>query len=74
MVTVRAQNEIYAALSKKGDKMYACTPDVISMVDPKTGEIIIPLLGLLLILYVQRCAMLNVNINLLHENVYVLNT
>ena len=39
IVVARAQNEIYAALSNddKNVKMYACAPDIISMVDPITG-------------------------------------
>ena len=38
-MVARAQNEIYAALNNddKNMKMYACTPDSISMVDPTTG-------------------------------------
>ena len=39
IVIARALNEIYAALSKDNQIMYACTPDVISMVDTTTGEI-----------------------------------
>ena len=31
------QNEIYVALSHDEKKMYGCTPDIITMVDPKTG-------------------------------------
>ena len=39
IVVARAQNEIYAALNNddKNAKMYGCTPDSISMVDPTTG-------------------------------------
>ena len=39
IVVARAQNEIYAVLSDddRDVKMYACTPDSISMVDPTTG-------------------------------------
>ena len=39
IVVARAQNEIYAALNndEKNAKMYACTPDIISMVNPTTG-------------------------------------
>ena len=38
-MVARAQNEIYAALNNddKNAKMYGCTPDSISMVDPTTG-------------------------------------
>ena len=42
IVIARALNEIYAVLSNDvtKKKMYACTPDIISMVDPKTGKIV----------------------------------
>ena len=42
-MVARAQNEIYAVLSNddKDMKMYACTPDSISMVDPTMGMTII---------------------------------
>jgi hypothetical protein len=41
-VVARAQNEVYAALNNddKNVKMYACTPDSISMVDPTTGIVL----------------------------------
>ena len=47
IVVARAQNEVYAALSNsdKSVKMYACAPDIISMVDPITGMIIAMLYG-----------------------------
>lgn len=41
-MVARAQNEVYAALNNddKNVKMYACTPDSISMVDPTTGIVL----------------------------------
>ena len=41
IVIARAQNEIYAVLNNDltNKKMYACAPDIISMVDPITGKL-----------------------------------